>query len=358
MKTFTREDTKFIKGIAIILMYYHHLFCFPERIGNAEYFSLFSLQGHSSAGIVGSFGKICVAIFVFLSGYGTYKSLQNTEDVSKKLGKKIWGLYKVYWEVLIIFVPLCFLMNVQAVDKTVKSFILNFTAIEITYNGEISFLTPFILLMLYTPVILWFSRKINNIFTSAIMVVIMAMVGLYVVPGITNTALGAGLQASYLYRLLIMPFTLVLAQYLSGIVCAKYDIISKVKDRYSDSLFSAFVAMGILGIVVYMRQYDGILYDYIYAPIFTMAIIVLFENKIGRVVRKPIEYIGRHSTIMWLTHSFYCYYLITRLIFLPQISILIVLLLVLITLITSIAIEFIFGKIEVLAKNVNSFRKR
>ena len=63
MKEFTREDTKFIKGIAIILMFYHHVFCFPERIGYAEYFSIFSFQGHETANIIGSFGKICVALY-------------------------------------------------------------------------------------------------------------------------------------------------------------------------------------------------------------------------------------------------------------------------------------------------------
>ena len=94
-----------------------------------------------------------------------------------------------------------------------------------------------------------------------------------------------------------------------------------------------------------MRQYDGILYDYIYAPLFTIAIIVLFENKIGRIVRKPIEYIGRHSALMWLSHSFYCYYLIQPVIFFPRFSLAIVLLLIAITLATSLAIEFVFGKL-------------
>lgn len=358
MKEFTREDTKFIKGIAIILMFYHHVFCFPERIGYVEYFSLFSFQGHETANIIGSFGKICVALFVFLSGYGTYKSVQNTDNICNKLGKKILGLYKVYWEVLIVFVPVCFIMNVPQVEKSIKALILNFTAVEISYNGEISFFTPFILLMLYTPIILWFSKKINNIFVSLIVVVLMAQAGLYVVPQITNTVLGAGLADSYLYPIIIMPFPLLLAQYLSGIVCAKYDIISKIKDRYSGNLIAAFIALAVIGIVFYMRQFNGIIYDYIYAPVFTTAVIVLFANKVGNIVRRPIEYIGKHSTIMWLSHSFYCYYIMTSFIFMPKFSPLIILLLILITLATSVIIQFVFGKLGMFVKKVNSFGKR
>lgn len=30
--TFTREDTRAIKGVAVVLMLLHHLWCFPDRI--------------------------------------------------------------------------------------------------------------------------------------------------------------------------------------------------------------------------------------------------------------------------------------------------------------------------------------
>lgn len=354
MKEFSRQDTKFIKGIAIILMFYHHLFCFPDRIQGVSYTSLFSIQGHTAADIIGSFGKICVALFVFLSGYGTYKQLSGASNPSQVLGKKLLGLYKIYWEVLIIFVPACFIMNVPQVEKSIKALVLNFTAIKITYNGEISFLTPFILLMIYTPVIMWFSKKIKNIFVSMIMIVLSALFGLYVLPNITATTLGSGLGTTYLYELVTMPFVLLLAQYLAGVVCAKYDIFSFIKNRYSGNILAWFSSLAIIFLVVYMRQFNGILYDYIYAPVFSMAVILLFENKAGRWGRKPIEYIGKHSTIMWLCHSFYCYYLMKKFIFMPKFTPLIVLLLILVTLATSIVIQFIFGKLGILAKKLGS----
>ena len=246
MKSFTREDTKFIKGIAIILMFYHHLFTVPDRIEGMSYFSIFSLQGHAAANSIGNFGKICVALFVFLSGYGTYMATGGGKDATSVLTKKLCRLYKAYWEVLVIFIPLCIAVGAPNVDRSIKSLILNFTGIEITCNGEISFLTPFILLMIYTPIILNVSKKIKNIYVSGLIVFISSIVGLYIIPNIENTTLGSGLQASFFYPVLIMPFPLLFAQYLAGIFCAKYNIISIIKNKYSDNIVASVVAAGVL----------------------------------------------------------------------------------------------------------------
>lgn len=76
-KLFRREDTKLVKGFAILLMLYHHLFAFPNRIQDgSSYISLFSVLGIDSAELLGLFGKMCVALFLFLGGYGTWVSYQ------------------------------------------------------------------------------------------------------------------------------------------------------------------------------------------------------------------------------------------------------------------------------------------
>lgn len=65
-KLFSREDTKLVKGFAILLMLYHHLFAFPNRIQDgSSYISLFSVLGIDSAELLGLFGKMCVALFLF-----------------------------------------------------------------------------------------------------------------------------------------------------------------------------------------------------------------------------------------------------------------------------------------------------
>lgn len=80
---FSKEDTLAVKGIAIILMFYHHCFLSAERFEGYEV-SFFPLP--ETMGIALShFCKICVAMFVFLSAYGmtvTIKRAFAEEEVS------------------------------------------------------------------------------------------------------------------------------------------------------------------------------------------------------------------------------------------------------------------------------------
>ncbi|WP_222422519.1 acyltransferase family protein, partial [Yersinia rohdei] len=68
---FTKKETNYIKGIAIILMLMHHLFAFPDRIPHdANIINSLPFIGANVDNYLANFGKICVAIFLFISGYG------------------------------------------------------------------------------------------------------------------------------------------------------------------------------------------------------------------------------------------------------------------------------------------------
>lgn len=65
----TREQSLYIKGFAIILMFIHHLFYFADRIPkSAEILWLFN--DNSFEVTLGLWGKYCVSIFLFISGFG------------------------------------------------------------------------------------------------------------------------------------------------------------------------------------------------------------------------------------------------------------------------------------------------
>lgn len=84
-KIFSKEDTLAVKGIAILLMFYHHCFLKMERFENYTISSLI----FSDAQIVylAQFCKICVGMFVFLSAYGmtfSYRKKSLEYDLSRK----------------------------------------------------------------------------------------------------------------------------------------------------------------------------------------------------------------------------------------------------------------------------------
>ena len=91
--TFTKDDTKVVKAIAVMLMLYHHLFGFPERIYN-NYINLIpTINNHNISFLIASFGKICVTIFIFLAGYSSYISMKNNKEESV-VKKRVYNLYK------------------------------------------------------------------------------------------------------------------------------------------------------------------------------------------------------------------------------------------------------------------------
>lgn len=97
-----KQDTLALKGIAIIAMLCHHVY------GSATDSSVFVW--------LGELGKVCIAIFVFCSGYGLSASYpesiqgDNLKAIVKGSFrfeiKRLIKFYSNYWIVFLIFVPI------------------------------------------------------------------------------------------------------------------------------------------------------------------------------------------------------------------------------------------------------------
>ena len=93
---FTRQDTKAIKGIAVLLMLFHHLAGFPDRV--PETFAGFRslLPGFIEGGYLTDFAgsaKICVSLFFFLGG-----DLINTLRNESRYWKTRRNFRKTMWK--------------------------------------------------------------------------------------------------------------------------------------------------------------------------------------------------------------------------------------------------------------------
>lgn len=95
---FTNEKSTMIKGVAILLMFMHHLFAFPMRIVNGNsYISVFHLFNRDIEYMIGVFGKSCVSIFLFISGFGFCMSIKRKGNLKiSYLLNKIKGIYINY----------------------------------------------------------------------------------------------------------------------------------------------------------------------------------------------------------------------------------------------------------------------
>ncbi|EMH4030099.1 acyltransferase family protein, partial [Serratia marcescens] len=91
----SKEKSELIKGIAIVMMLFHHLFGYPSRIAsNIEVQHLF--ESFDIEFNVGGFCKICVPIFLFISGYGFSSRLKDGVGYLYVVGK-LKSIYFSYW---------------------------------------------------------------------------------------------------------------------------------------------------------------------------------------------------------------------------------------------------------------------
>ena len=107
--SFTKQHTAFIKGIAILLMIWHHALI-PELYLSPEPFIRSWGMTHLSMG-----GKFCVGLFTFIIGYGYACSKNHIFSYSSN---HIWKLLKQYWTLcLLLFIPLGILLGGGKIDR-------------------------------------------------------------------------------------------------------------------------------------------------------------------------------------------------------------------------------------------------
>lgn len=342
---FTKTDTKIAKAIAIILMLGHHLFAFPNRIQEGVvYISMFSYQGQQIEYFVGKFGKICVCIFMFLSGYGTFLALAKSDRLTSGILTKIRKLYTEYWKVFAVFVPIGFILGLERIVPDKVTFITNALAINPSYNGEWWFITPYIATIILFPIILkFFNRKNANALFDTFLVITLDVFVLTVLPNILGLSVFADFSNTLYWNILYKTLKL-MPQFIMGCIFAKYNVFTKMWNCFNSKIILFIVSLFIMLLVFYMRKMFSVSLDYLYAPLFIWAAVSIFRNIVG--LNKVLEIIGNKSTGMWLIHSFYCYLFCQSIVFLPKYSILILAWLTALSYASSWGLDFVFNLLK------------
>lgn len=353
---FTREDTKLIKGAAVLLMLMHHLWGFPERIAGGELRTLFSVFGKSFILYVGVFGKICVSLFFFVSGYGMYKSSQNGEF---NLLNKLKGLYLSYWKIFVIFIPLGFLFfrnqplycdspdicnrfSEFSWDELVKNFLgMGVTSKYDMYNREWWFLQSYIYAILSFPLMKRIFDRYSAIINIAFIVTGSILVS-NLFPAIGNIEAIGTLNNNFLYRAFFCQAAPYIACFWMGGGTAKDDLLIKLQViMKKNNMLNPLSDIVIILLIVYLRNSGiGESADIFYVPILITAILD-FVKRVN-MMEKILFKIGNQSTNMWLIHTFFCYYFygIVKIIVAPRWGILSLGLLALLTYMVSIVVTY------------------
>ena len=94
MKKFTNEHTNMIKGIALIFLLFHHLFYKAENMNFC--ITLFPQEITVKLAVI---SKMCVTIFLILSGYGLMKSAEKSQR-TVGIEFSLTHIIKIMWELV------------------------------------------------------------------------------------------------------------------------------------------------------------------------------------------------------------------------------------------------------------------
>lgn len=321
-----------IQAIGAMLMVFHHLFGFPERI-HVSYTMLFDFSFFHLETILSYFGRICISIFAFTSGYGLYKL--GSDSIVKGYGivwKQLKKFYIRFWGVCIIFLPLGYVLKVYGfnVRKLVES-VLGFSPV---YNAEWWYLTTYLCFLVLYPIIFWLMCKLHEkLGKYSLMVAIVAFVIIsvlyYTLP-----------EKGFLGWLLCFVMGMTMVQY--NVFETLYSVLLKLRGlRY---ILAAILILGVFGVRIITNANCD--YDYIFTPIFVFAILVLLKSKVcEKSVNKVLLFIGKYSTYIWLSHTFFAYYYFQSFTYSVKYSSLIFILCLACSVITGVVIEGVIQKV-------------
>ena len=353
----TPDDTKIMKGIAIICMLMHHLWFFPVRIPGGGFPSIFYTFGLPSTIYFGIFGKICVPMFFFFGGYGVYKSsFGKPYDIVGRLKR----LYFTYWSVFLIFIPIGFIFFSSQTPYCADPFIYtrfdvlspremasNFLGFTSTYNREWWFLISYVFALVTFP----FIRAIIDRFSARVNIFLAIVVSLlfaHIFPGLkTVNALGV-LGNSHMYLRFFCQIAPYAACFWMGAVVARNGLLDRLNDAMkANGLLNPLVDIAVWVAIIFLRQTElGDKFDIFYIPVLTVATIDLL-NRV-KPIRQGFVHLGKQSTNMWLIHPFCCYYfgVLAKIVSAPRYAVLSLLVLIAMTYALSVIVSLFWGGID------------
>ena len=310
----TKETSLYVKAFAILLMLIHHLFAFSDRLPEGGYISLFALQGLTIEQFLGGFGKICVCIFLFLSGYGLYISYYQKEITVNSIVQRILKFYLQFWRVFTIFIPLGILLD--KITFNLKDILLNALGIVSTLNGEWWFIYLYVLLVLFFPLLLKLVKHVNGgvIFSACLILV----------------SVSSSINGYYLKQFLIYQVYFVM-----GLLVCRYAIFDRLSLLLKKIRGIKWIKFGILlcsPIIYIILLKLPIIHRFTFVIVTFILIYCIAQLPLDSGL---LKWIGKNSTNIWLSHSFFCYYYFKGFIYAPRYSILIVIWLLFISLIVS-----------------------
>lgn len=315
----SRAQSLQLKGAAILMMLFLHLFNTSERVAECQTYLNF-LDGKPLVLAIAKATGMCVPIYLFISGYG----FALARDFS--LNKQWYRFRQLYGRYLLAFIVFIGLGVVIAPDRypgSSSEFVLNIIVFSCTYNEEWWFLFPYFVILLTAR---WTTALVQRIG-------FVANISLFLILLVLANTVNNWIPEFFGYNKII-NILITLPSFHAGCIVATYpQYFLKPLNK------SNFILVGMLLTVFFLKM---LFWNCPINTLFALAFILFFVRlHLSVRFKATLEFFGKYSVFIWLTHTFYAYYLFHDWIYGLQFPMLIYIVLLVVTCITSMLLEFI-----------------
>lgn len=330
-REFEQADTQCVKGVAILLLLYYHLF--RVQFENEAMGIKFFIPVEISEILIG-FGNICVAIFLFLSAYGmTKKLLSKEQKLCEMYSYSLKRLLTIVIHFVVMFISVNALwfhfFDYARLYGEGKQGII-FMLVDAIGFAQI-FRTP-------TLCETWWYMEI-------------AIICIVIIPLLVLLVKKAGWKI--LLPALLLPCIITLPKdfgryYLVmvlGVVAAKEDWLTKLHETKIPKAVKVIVCLLLVALSVAIRQNFMVFETFAYlidAPIAFLLVYSVYEIIPGKSIPgRVLGFLGKHSMNIYFVHTFFYLILWRDYIYKPKVAILIYLCLLFISLLYSVLLELV-----------------
>lgn len=287
-----KEYTGYLKGVAILLMVFLHLFSNLENDLSLDY-----LVSIGDVPLIYYLSRMCnpVPFFLILSGYGLYATYSKMGGV--KPCKRVANLYLHLWIIYLLLLPLAFYVKPNMYPGSIVTFIKNATSWQCSYIGEQWFFLPYIVLMLVSKWVFQVFDKLDGYLCFLLGLVAYGGTSLMLkIYGEDTLAGNMFFYNIFLSFYMLFPFAL-------GYLAKKYKWIEKLRETELFRLQGSFMVSIMLIMLCLVRCcIPSASVDSFYA----IAFIVLFALlPVSKVPAWGFTYLGKHSMNIWLIHTWF-----------------------------------------------------
>ena len=304
MNSFTKKESMSIKGIAILMMIWHHCFLAGRF---EDYEIVFLPLAQSQVVNVASFCKICVSLFAFVSGYGLYISfIKDLSQGGHWIKNRLIRLLSGYWFIVLLAWIVCFMIDGRTytfyfegknVWLGIWTMLMEFFGLAkflnlSVFNGDWWYISAAVVFVVLVPVLSKSLEFLGSVSTIALCIII---------PRLMGDFYGGTHWVSFL------------PVFVLGMIAAKEKLfekwnnwtITRNKKQSNVIKVTGLFILCVLGYKFYYHLPTQLYWEVKYAFIPIVIIIFAKEYIIPLpIVGKVLEFLGKPSMNIWLIHNF------------------------------------------------------